>query len=137
MNLVVDTSVAVKWVVGEEDRDQARALLVGQATLIAPAFLMIEAANVVRIKVSRGQIAPSYAAGALETIRAAFAEFVPDEELAAEALQMAMKLNHSAYDCTYLACAVHKDAEFVTADRKFLGKLRSTGEWPFARPLTD
>ena len=52
------------------------------------------------------------------------AEFVPDEQLAAEALQLALKLNHPAYDCTYLACAGQKGAEFITADKKFLNKLR-------------
>jgi predicted nucleic acid-binding protein len=137
VNLVVDASVAVKWVVEEEDRDRARALLLNEVTIIAPAFLMIEAANVMSIKVSRGQLEPSHAAEGLEAIRASFAEFVADEQLAAEALQLALKLNHPAYDCTYLACANQKSAEFVTADKKFLNKLRSTGEWPFARALTD
>ena len=137
MNLVVDASVAIICVVEEVDRDRARALLLSEATLIAPAFIMVEAANVMSIKVSRGQLEPSQAARGLETIRASFAEFVPDEQLAAEALQLALKLNHPAYDCTYLACAGQKGAEFITADKKFLNKLRSAGEWSFARALTN
>lgn len=137
MSLVVDASVAVKWVVDEEDRDKARALLFGEDALIAPAFLMIETANVLGIKVSRGQLESKQAEQGLQTIRAALAELVPDEQLAAEALQLAMKLNHSVYDCTYLACAAQRGAKFVSADNKFLNKLRSIGKWPFARALSD
>jgi predicted nucleic acid-binding protein len=134
--LVVDASVAVKWVIEEDDRDRARALLFGGTTLIAPAFVMIEAANVLAIKVSRAQLEPGQAEQGLQTIGTAFAEIVPDEQLAGEALRMAMKLNHPAYDCTYLACAAQKGAELITADMKFFNKLRSTGGWPFVRALS-
>jgi predicted nucleic acid-binding protein len=137
VNLVVDASVAVKWVVEEEDRNRARALLLAGNTLIAPAFILIEAANVLGIKVARRQMERQHAVRGLDTIKNALAECVPDEQLAAEALQIAMKLNHPAYDCTYLACAAQRGAAFVTADKKLLNKLRNTGQWPLARALTE
>jgi predicted nucleic acid-binding protein len=88
------------------------------------------------MKVSRDQMEPAQAARGLNAIGTTLSELVPGEQLAAEALQLAVKHNHPVYDCTYLACALLKGAEFVTADKKFLNKLRSTGEWPFARALS-
>ena len=42
---VVDASVAVKWVVDEEDADSAAWLLLNAGTLIAPAHWLAEATN--------------------------------------------------------------------------------------------
>ena len=105
--------------------------------MIAPSFLMIEAANVLSVKVARGQLEPQQAELGLVTIRSAIAELVPDEQLAEAALKSAIELGHPAYDCTYLACAEQRGAEFITADKKLLNKLRRTGGWPFARALSD
>lgn len=136
VNLVVDASVAIKWVVEEEGRDSARAFLADESLrLIAPAFLVIEAANVLGTKVSRGQMEPLQAERGLKTIRQGFVELVADEELADEALQIAMKLGHPAYDCTYLACAEKREATLITADKRFLNKLQGAGELPPVRAL--
>ena len=137
VNLVIDASVAVKWVVQEVDRDAARALLLSGRTLIAPAFLIIEAANVLSMKVSRREIQPDQATSGLETIRRSLVMLVPDEHLAAEVLRLAIRLRHPVYDFMYLACAAQRTADFVTADRKLLNKLPRTDEWRFARALAS
>lgn len=46
MSLVVDASVALKWVLDEEGRPAARALLLGNEPLHAPDFLILECANI-------------------------------------------------------------------------------------------
>ncbi len=44
MTLVIDASVALKWVIEEDDSAAAMALLLGEP-LVAPDFLAIECAN--------------------------------------------------------------------------------------------
>jgi predicted nucleic acid-binding protein len=36
---------------------------------------------------------------------------------------MSIEIDHPAYDCLYLALAVEKKCQFVTADERFLRKL--------------
>ena len=55
--LVVDASVAIKWVVEEEGSEAAAGLLDG-STLAAPDFLIPECANILWKKVRRGELAP-------------------------------------------------------------------------------
>jgi predicted nucleic acid-binding protein len=137
VTLVVDSSVAVKWVVEEDGRDDARALLFGDGGLLAPEFVTVEAADVLSIKVQRGQMEPAQALGGIATIRSAFSRLLPDADLADEALRISLELRHPVYDCLYLACASRTDAEFVTADKKLINKLRATGGWTHVHSLTS
>ena len=124
----VDASVALKWVVIEDGRAEARQFLLANHDLIAPEFLMVEVANALRTKVVRGQFAVESGSGALDAVQAAIADFVPDRLLVADAFSLASRLQHSVYDCLYLACAARHDATVLTADKRFLDKLASHPE---------
>lgn len=137
MRWVVDASVAVKWVVQEEGRDAARRVLLQNDELIAPEFLLIEVANVLRSKVLKGQIASAQTDGSIGTVKEAIDRFVPDQELAELALELSLKLSHSAYDCVYLACMQRHDAGMVTADRKLINKLQAIGGWERVHALSS
>lgn len=137
MRLVVDASVAIKWVVEEEGRPEARQLLLDGHELLAPEFLLIESANVLRSKVARGLLHDVQAIPALQAIESALGRFVLDRGLADRALHMALRLGHPVYDCLYLACAEHSDAEFVTADTKLIGKLKDLDGFPRIRALSS
>jgi len=41
------------------------------------------------------------------------------------AYHLAIELNHSVYDCYYLALAKHQNAVMVTADRKFYERVKA------------
>ena len=47
------------------------------------------------------------------------------------ALEIAMAISHSIYDCVYLALADQEACRFVTADRRFRNAVASG---PWARP---
>lgn len=47
-------------------------------------------------------------------------ESVPCRTLLRDALALARRLRHSAYDCFYLALAVRLEAPLVTADRRLV-----------------
>ena len=56
MTLVIDASVAVKFLVREHDTDRARTLITSPQVLIAPDWLLIEAASTFWIKVKRSEL---------------------------------------------------------------------------------
>src|SRR5690606_15946010 len=114
VNLVVDASVAVKWVVPEEQEAAAEALLFSGAQWIAPEFLLVEVGNVLRTKMRNQQLELSQSRTGLDFIAATVVRFVSDGDLARRAFEIAVDMNHSIYDCLYLACAEREKVQMVT-----------------------
>ncbi len=134
--IIVDASVAVKWVIDEPGR--ASALLVRNlsARLIAPDLMLAEFANVMRRKFQRGEITSEQIKAGISFVREAVEEFIPTEHLVGDALILAQDLDHSSYDCMYLACALSRGA-LLTADGKFAKKAQSSGYGAFVFELDD
>ena len=124
--LVVDASIAVKWVVEEDFTKEALALR-QKAKLIAPELLVAECANILWKKVQRKELLKEEALLAARLLQGAEIELLSTRFLFEAATQMSIEINHPAYDCLYLALAVAKDCEFVTADERFLRKLHHGG----------
>jgi len=120
---VVDASVAIKWIVAEEQEAAAEALLLRGGHWLAPDFLVVEVGNVMRTKMAGGQLDLSQAQAGLHFVKATIDQFVPDAALVERALQIAADLNHAIYDCLYVACAERQQAQLVTADQRFVRKL--------------
>lgn len=120
--LVIDASIAVKWVI-EENGTPAALALRDKARLIAPELLVAECANILWKKVQRGELSIDEAHLAARILEAAEIELLPTRFLLAAATRMAIDLNHPAYDCFYLALAEANECRFVTADERFLRKL--------------
>ncbi|MPY74586.1 MAG: PIN domain-containing protein [Alphaproteobacteria bacterium] len=121
--LVMDASIAIKWVVEEEGTPEALTLR-QRAKLIAPDLLVAECANVLWKKVQRDELLKEEAFLAARLLQGADIELLPTRSLLEEAARIAIALDHSAYDCLYLALAVANDCSFVTSDERFLRKLR-------------
>jgi predicted nucleic acid-binding protein len=71
VTLVIDASVALKWVLEERGSSEARQLLTANHLLAAPDLMWIECANVLWVKARKGQISASDARAALDAIDAA------------------------------------------------------------------
>jgi predicted nucleic acid-binding protein len=123
--IIVDASVAVKWVVSESGSDQAAALL-NQDRLGAPTLWLSEASNALWAKVMRQQLTAEEARG--QAAELADAPVVPIglPELLPVAMRLALELQHPIYDCFYLSAAMQRDTHVVTADRRFFEK--ATGQ---------
>jgi predicted nucleic acid-binding protein len=138
-NIVVDTSVAVKWFVAEPLRKEAVELGRSGAKLIAPDLVVLEVGNVVWTKVRMGQMLYAQAEFVAGVIPRYFAALVPSAEVSVAAFQIASDLDHPVYDCAYLAVAIRFAAILVTADRRLLTKAANSSYdnlvYDLARPL--
>lgn len=124
--VVIDASVAIKWVAPEALSEHAVALLEGPR-LAAPDLLVAECANILWKKVARSEMEGDAAIVAAQAIERVEIELVPMRLLLAESLKLALELDHPAYDCLYLALALARDCRFVTADGRLVNKLAQTG----------
>ena len=122
---VVDTSVAMKWLIEEDDSDKAS--LLRDADLAAPALLRVEASNVLRTLAARGALTQQQAVELFQFLQSAPVLIVDhDELLESRALELALALRHPVYDCLYLALAERMHRTLITADRRFFRSLAGT-----------
>ncbi|HEY2708979.1 MAG TPA: type II toxin-antitoxin system VapC family toxin [Caulobacteraceae bacterium] len=117
MSLVVDASVALKWVLAEEGSAAAEALL--DETLIAPALWLVEAANALWRRNLKGELTARESEERLLALMDAPVRTLPVEDDLSAALRLASELRHPVYDCLYLAAALRHDTRVVTADVRF------------------
>lgn len=118
---VIDASVAIKWVIDEPGSEQA--LKLRRHAVAAPDLLISECANIVWKKVRLGELTGPEATMAIRLLVRADIELVPARQLASRAVEWAILLDHSAYDCMYLTLAEATTRPFVTADARLLRKL--------------
>ena len=120
--LVIDASVAVKWVVPEPDSERAELLL--DHGLVAPDLLFAECANVLWKKVRRGELTKEEAEIAAQTLEQAELSVVSTRGYLAVATSIAVELNYPAYDAVYLAVAEASGLRLVTADDRLVRKVQ-------------
>jgi predicted nucleic acid-binding protein len=126
VSVVVDASIACKWLVEERDSADAEALLASGAALLAPDLIVAEVCNALWAQVSRGHLPRESAIAAIEQLPGFLSALVPGTEIAARALHIAATLAHPAYDCFYLALAEMRAARLVTADLRLLAAVTGT-----------
>jgi predicted nucleic acid-binding protein len=120
-SLVIDASVAIKWVIEEEGTKEALALR--SRMLAAPDLLTAECANILWKKVRRRELSEREAAFAAGLLARADIELVAMRPYLETAVRIALALDHPAYDCIYLALAEAEGFRFVTADASLVRKL--------------
>lgn len=124
--LVIDASVAVKWVISEDGGDDAVRLR-SAFTFVAPELLLPECANILWKKVQRKELEPNEAALAIALIERSGISFLTTQGLGETATRLAIELGHPAYDCVYLALALRQKLRFVTADKRLLATVAQRG----------
>jgi predicted nucleic acid-binding protein len=125
---VVDASVAVKWVTGEQDREAANQLLASGEPIVGPFLIRTEVASAVARKARFGDITADDALAALDLwlamLRRADIGLIAEDPDLTRALDLSLELKHPLQDCVYLALAERLDVPLVTADEKFAAKAR-------------
>jgi len=117
----------VKWFVEEEGHLSALGLLEQNLVVIAPDLIFSETANVLWKKFRRGEVTAKQAERVCRALPDFFQGVVSAASLIGEALELATRLDHPVYDCVYLACAQQHGAKLVTADGKFVSRLKAGG----------
>ncbi len=122
---VIDSSIALQWVLVEAGTESARAYVQADGA-IAPDILLAETANVLAKKVRANEVDAEYAIKALAAVRAAV-HLVSSEPLVERALALSIVLSHPVYDCVFLACAEDHAGKLVTRDAPFVKRVTERG----------
>ena len=125
--LVLDASAAVRFLLDQEGADQVADRLEEAGQVLAPAFQMVEVANVLWKVARSGALTAAEAWEHLETLADLVDEAVDDRELLADSLALAIELQHPVYDCLYLALARRLDAGLISFDRRLLNLFETMG----------
>jgi len=105
VSLVVDASIAVKWVIPEVLSDEADRVRDGEDDVLAPDLLLVEVANALWRKTSAKELSPREADAAFDLVRRSGIDLRPTGPLLSRAMDVARRLGHPVYDCVYLALA--------------------------------
>ena len=121
--LVVDTSVVVKWYIPEQHHQQARGLrdayLDGTFDLFAPALMPFEAVNALRYS---GHYEEERLEEASKSVPEYGIDLVPFDKTGPVA-EIATTLDITVYDAAYVALARTLDTKVYTADGNLLDSL--------------
>jgi predicted nucleic acid-binding protein len=124
--LVIDASVAAKWLVNEALSDKALSLLDPQNDLIAPDLLLPEVGNVLWKKTRSGELPSEMALERFDALVNMGVKVVAANALSRRALEIAAEIGRTVYDSLYLALAEVSDCRLVTADARLVNALQNT-----------
>lgn len=123
-SVVIDASVAIKWLVSEVHSEKAYALARSWAQAgtqpVAPYLMPVEVANALHRRVVGKEVSVAAAVRLLDVLLASGIELREPRSIHSMALELADRLRQgAAYDAHYLALAETLDCEFWTADERF------------------
>ena len=142
MTLVIDASVAVKWLVNERGSEEAATLLAqttasdggdqqieGSEQKIAPKLLLLEVHHALAKKFNEQQVTLEVLKSAPTLIKENLVMEDMDDDLMQDALNLASttvartdngrpELRYGGNDCCYVALAKRRKAQLVTADTR-------------------
>lgn len=125
--VVIDCGVAVKWLTGGADAEQAHAILDRYRTetlmLLAPDFIRIELANVLWNLQRLTGLQPDSARRALDEFLTTEIAYTSADDLLLEAYGLAIKHERSVYDSLYVALSLREQCRLVTADERLYNAI--------------
>jgi predicted nucleic acid-binding protein len=130
IRLVVDASVAVKWLMPESHTEAARRILSSNNDLLAPDLIWAEVGNVLWKKWRRREVSGHVAGDLLRDFHRYPVQTFASRALMTTAWDLAERYDRAFYDSLYLALAVNAECRLVTADLKLYNRLK-------AGPLAD
>ncbi len=120
---VIDASVAVKWLIQEPFRQEAKRFLNISLDRLSPDLILLECANAMRRKVLLKQITQQEGDTSFELIKEwkqGLMRLIPTPDFLERAYELSKALQqHPIPDCIYLALAEQENVQMVTADRRF------------------
>jgi predicted nucleic acid-binding protein len=136
--IVVDASVAAKWLLPEAGSSAAIGLQGGPDLLVAPDLIRLEVASAitrrVRAEKEKDRLPPDEAVARctkwFRLLDIAILSLVPEQDILAEAVALSARIKHPLQDCLYLAVAVRFNAPLLTADDKLFKRVAGKPDLP-------
>lgn len=137
-NVVVDSSVAIKWFANEVDSDKARQLLKqyldGEIKFYVPDLFYSEVGNIFWKKVSMQGFKESDANESFEKLSRVEITVSSTISLHQAAMLIALKHNRTFYDSLYIALSQEIKCDFITADERMFNAVHR--EFPAVKLLS-
>jgi predicted nucleic acid-binding protein len=80
---------------------------------------MSEVSNVFCKRLRRGELSLPAVREAYRLLKIHAPVLIPDTDVLDTAVRLAVSSGQAVYDCLYLALAIHRRCDLITADRKF------------------
>lgn len=125
-DLVVDASVAIKWIFLEKGSDQAEQIIQEISSFVVPLIFPIEMDSVITKKVRQNELNIDESGNKRAQVRKLPFKIGWDEDVNNLAFEIAISLPVTFYDATYLATAIEHHASLVTADRRLVKGIENT-----------
>lgn len=129
-HIVVDASVAVKWLLYEKGSDEALRLRKSRqksgTVFIAPDFILIELHNIFWKKIQQGNLTHDLAALGLSPTFGLALEWISSIALLPRATRLALDYGITVYDGLYAALAQQHGCPLWTADAKLNHSLKTS-----------
>jgi predicted nucleic acid-binding protein len=139
MKYVLDSNVALKWVLPEPDdakairiRDEFRQ---GLHELLSPDVFPIEVAHALARAERRGDIKQGEGAQKMADVFTYMPDLYPYLPLLPRAFAIASQARIGVYDCLYVVLADQEGCELLTADDRLVRTLQPA--FPFITPLAS
>jgi predicted nucleic acid-binding protein len=138
MKYILDSNIALKWVLAEPDSSTATQLRSdfqkGTHDLLAPDVFPIEVAHALTRAERQGRIVAGQAQLLWADVMLTPPRLEPSGVLLPRAIQISSIQRIGVYDCLYVALAEREGCELVTADDKLLKGLQPA--FSFISPLS-
>jgi predicted nucleic acid-binding protein len=125
--VVVDSSVAIKWLVVEPYSAEAHRILdgyrTGALTLLAPDLINAEMGNIVWKKHLFQGMGAADAQMIIDVFRTLPLTLTPTATLLEDAYRLAVTHQRSVYDAMYLALSLREKCRLVTANEKLVNAI--------------
>ncbi|HKI36227.1 MAG TPA: type II toxin-antitoxin system VapC family toxin [Gemmataceae bacterium] len=139
MKYVLDSNIALKWVLAEPDSAKAKQLRddfqKAVHELLAPDVFPIAVAHALTRAERQGKIAIGQAAVLWSDVLSTPPRLEPSGPITPRAIDISSQFRQGVYDCLYVALAERDNCELVTADDKLVRKLQS--QFPFIVSLSS
>jgi predicted nucleic acid-binding protein len=138
MIYVLDSNIAVKWVLTEDLSDKALLLRDDFKNkvhdLMAPDIFPAEIIHALARAERQNRITPPQGGKLFADVMSTPPGFFPYQPLIPRAYDIASKFRIGVYDCFYVALAEREKCEVATADDKLVNALQKT--FPFIKHLS-
>jgi predicted nucleic acid-binding protein len=126
VKLVVDASVAAKWLVPEVLSGEAVGLLSPDNELVVPELFWAEVGNILWKKARAGELQSTEALTRFDAVSSMGLRTISNAVGARVAIEVALATGRTVYDSLYIALAMHEGCRFVTADERLVNGLGGT-----------